>query len=64
MSESMLSSACKVQTANIEQIFINNNEIERILNRYQNMCTKMDQEFASLTEVPEYTQGVKQKSSL
>ena len=36
---------------NLEQIFINNNEIEKILNRYQNICSEMDQEVATLTNI-------------
>lgn len=36
---------------NLEQIFINNTEIEKILSRYQNLCSEMDQEVANLTNV-------------
>jgi len=34
---------------NLERIFNNNSEIEKILSRYQNLCSEMDQEVANLT---------------
>lgn len=36
------------RNANLDQLFNNNSEIEKILNRYQNLCTEMDNEVANL----------------